>query len=316
MKHVYSQQRHFLRSSNAYSVRDFIGKNFLTLLGGAFILLTFIMFLLGVLYQYGLPTLPYDPYQINLDAVFTTPGLSHWMGTDYLGRDILSRVIIGTQAYTIPGLLAVLVAVFLGVGMGAVWGYYGELKPNVPLIRSFLPDLEVLMNYSMNVINSFPRFVLIIMVCAIFSTNIYFIMFVVGLTSSPDIAEIVKNKVLLLKEQNFIEAAQAIGVRPGGIIFRHIIWHHCKAVIIVQTTYLLGYVVFIETSLSYLGGGFGVQEPRCSWGNMLASGKEYFFEGMFWPSVFPALMIVLTILSFILLGDGINKHLKLQKERG
>jgi peptide/nickel transport system permease protein len=137
-------------------------------------------------------------------------------------------------------------------------------------------------------------------------------MVVVGLTHAPTVASMVKSKVIFLKQQNFIESAVCLGLKNRTIIVKHILWHNCRALLIIQATLGMAEAILIETSLSYLG--FGVQEPMPSWGNMVQSGANYFLQGAFWPSTAPALAILFTILGFHLLGDGLNNILE-RKQR-
>ncbi len=245
--------------------------------------------------------LPYDPNDIDLALMMAPPGVGgHVLGTDFLGRDILSRMIVGIQAYFLPGLLAVFIALLLGTVFGVLAGY-----------RRGAADTVI--TYFINLVDSFPRLVLILLVIAAFKPNIYYIMIVVGLTNVPVVASLVKGKILFLKQKNFIEADTALGLPVRTIILKHILWHNCRTILIIQATLGMGEAILMETSLSYLG--FGVQEPAPSWGNMVQAGANYFMQGKFWPSTAPALAILFTILGFHLLGDGLNNMLE-GKKRG
>jgi ABC-type dipeptide/oligopeptide/nickel transport system permease subunit len=222
-----------------------------------------------------------------------TPG--RLLGTDFMGRDMLSRLIVGIQAYFLPGLLAIFIALFFGTSLGVLAGYQGE-KFNTGI------------TYFTNLIDSFPRLVLILLVIAAFKPDIYYIMLVVGLTNVPVVASLIKGKIQFLKQKNFIEADIALGVPTRTIILKHILWHNCRSLLIIQATLGMAEAILMETSLSYLG--FGVQEPTPSWGNMVQSGANYFMQGKFWPSTAPALAILFTILGFHLLGDGLNNILE------
>jgi len=240
--------------------------------------------------------LPYDPEQITFDLLNAPPGSGgHLLGTDFLGRDILSRLIVGIQAYFLPGLLAIVILLVLGTTLGAVAGYRGG-------------HVEVLVTYFNNLVDSFPRLVLILLVIAAFKPDIYYIMVVVGVTGVPAVASLVAGKIWFLRQKNFIEAAHVLGLPTHVILLKHILWHHCTPLLIIQATIGMGEAILIETSLSYLG--FGVQEPTPSWGNMVQGGANYFFQGKLWPSTAPALAILLTILGFHLLGDGLNNILE------
>jgi len=143
---------------------------------------------------------------------------------------------------------------------------------------------------------------------AAFKPGIYIIMAVVGLTTAPTVATLVKGKVLMLKARSFIESAVALGVPPRAIVWRHSLWYNCRALLLIQATLGMAEAVLIETSLSYLG--FGVQEPAPSWGNMVQAGANYLLQGNLWLSSAPALAILATVLGFHLLGDGLNNILE------
>jgi peptide/nickel transport system permease protein len=153
--------------------------------------------------------------------------------------------------------------------------------------------------------------VLILLVVAAFKPDIYYIMLVVGLTNVPLVASHIRGKILFLKEKNFIEADTALGLPTRTIILKHILWQNCRSLLIIQATLGMAEAILMETSLSYLG--FGVQEPLPSWGNMVQAGANYFMQGKFWPSTAPALAILVTILGFHLLGDGLNNILEEKK---
>jgi len=240
--------------------------------------------------------LPHDPQDLDLELMMAGPGTAgHILGTDFMGRDMLSRLIVGIQAYFLPGLLAISISLLFGTLLGVLAGYHGG--------RS-----ETVITYFTNLVDSFPRLVLILLVIAAFKPDIYVIMIVVGITNVPVVASLIKGKIQFLKQKNFIEADTALGLPTRTIILKHILWHNCRSLLIIQATLGMGEAILMETSLSYLG--FGVQEPTPSWGNMVQSGANYFMKGQFWPSTAPALAILFTILGFHLLGDGLNNILE------
>ena len=240
--------------------------------------------------------LPHDPQDLDLELMMAGPGtVGHLLGTDFMGRDMLSRLIVGIQAYFLPGLLAITISLLFGTLLGVLAGYQGG--------RS-----ETVITYITNLVDSFPRLVLILLVIAAFKPDIYVIMIVVGITNVPVVASLIKGKIQFLKQKNFIEADTALGLPTRTIIVKHILWHNCRSLLIIQATLGMGEAILMETSLSYLG--FGVQEPTPSWGNMVQSGANYFMKGQFWPSTAPALAILFTILGFHLLGDGLNNILE------
>jgi len=240
--------------------------------------------------------LPRDPQEINLGLMMARPGTAgHPLGTDFMGRDMLSRLIVGIQAYFLPGLLAIFIALFFGTVLGVVAGYRGG-------------TFDTGITYFTNLVDSFPRLVLILLVIAAFKPDIYCIMLVVGFTNVPVVTSLIKGKIQFLKQKNFIEADVALGLPTSTIILKHILWHNCRSLLIIEATLGMAEAILMETSLSYLG--FGVQEPTPSWGNMVQSGANYFMQGKFWPSTAPALAILFTILGFHLLGDGLNNILE------
>src|SRR2546428_9154747 len=245
--------------------------------------------------------LPHDPEQIRFDLLNAPPGSAgHLLGTDFLGRDILSRLIVATQAYFLPGLVAIAISLVAGTALGALAGYRGG-------------GVEVVVTYFNNLVDSFPRLVLILLVIAVFRVDIYYIMIIVGVTGVPVVASLVAGKIAFLRQKHFIEAAHVLGLPAHVIVLKHILWHHCAPLLVIRATIGMGEVILIETSLSYLG--FGVQEPTPSWGNMVQAGANYFLQGSFWTSTAPALAILATILGFQLLGDGLNNLLEGKRGR-
>lgn len=245
--------------------------------------------------------LPHDPQAIDVGLINAppfTPG--HPLGTDFLGRDLQSRLILGIQAYFLPGLLAIAIAVAGGAVLGVLAGYKGGW-------------LDTAVTYFDNLIDSFPRLVLILLVIAAFKPDIYYVMVVVGITGMPATANLISGKISFLRQKSFIEAAHALGLPARTVVLKHILWLNCRAPLVIQATLGMAEAIIVETSLSYLG--FGVQEPTPSWGNMVQAGANYFLQGNFWPSTAPALAILATILGFQLLGDGLNNILESKRRR-
>ena len=255
------------------------------------VVLVFISYLVGM---FG--SLPHDPQQINMELLLAPPlSEGYLLGTDFMGRDILTRLIMGIQAYFLPGLLAISISLSVGIVLGVLSGYRGGRA-------------ETIITYFTNLVDSFPRLILILLVVAAFKPDIYYIMVVMGISGVPTVATAIANKIRFLTQKNFIEAAIALGLPTRVIILKHILWYNCRSLLIIQATLGMGEAILLETSLSYLG--FGVQEPVASWGNMVQSGANYFLQGNFWPSTAPALAILFTILGFNLLGDGLNNILE------
>lgn len=259
--------------------------------GLAILLLVIIAYILA-----SLGWLPYDPEEMQLDLMLASPGTpGHILGTDFMGRDTLTRLILGIKAYFVPGLLSIFVSIVLGGIFGILSGYYGG-------------KYDTSITYVTNIIDSFPRLVLMLLVVAAFKPDIYYIMMVLGVTNAPLVAQLIKGKISLLRQKNFVESAIALGIPDSLIIFKHILWFNCRSYLIIQATLGMGEAILLESALSYLG--FGVQEPTPSWGNMVQQGANYLLQGQFWASTIPALAIMITVMGLYLLGDGLNNILE------
>ena len=232
-----------------------------------------------------------DPMQIDIKNMFLPPSFQHTFGTDYLGRDIFSRIVKGTEAFFVPAIISITISTSFGLTFGILSGFYPGY-------------LSKIIFYFLNIIDSIPRLIFILIIIVLFNPSIYMIMAFVGVTSIPKFSSYMKAKVEVLKNQRFIEACHALGLSQLNIIFKHIVWLFSKSVLIIHATLGMGESILIETSLSYLG--IGVQEPDPSWGNMVSMGKDFFFQGKIWLSTIPAIVILVTIMGLYLLGDGLN----------
>jgi peptide/nickel transport system permease protein len=233
---------------------------------------------------------PYDPNFIDLKAVLMPPNAAHWLGTDPLGRDVLSRIIYGSQVSLKVGFVAVGLATFIGIIVGALAGYY---KGWVDLILMRFVDLML----------CFPSFFLILAVIALLEPSIWIIMVVIGITSWMGVARLVRAELLSLKEREFVVAAQALGASDMRLILRHLLPNALAPVMVSATLGVAG-AILTESALSFLG--LGVQPPTPSWGNILTAGKDN-IEIAWWLSVFPGLAILFTVMSYNLLGEGIRE---------
>jgi len=235
---------------------------------------------------------PYDPTTIDVYNVLSPPGKTHWLGTDELGRDLLSRIIWGSRVSLKVGVVAVSIALMIGILVGSVAGFYGG-KVDAVLMRF------------VDIMLAFPTFFLILAVIAILEPNIYTIMAVIGVTGWMDVARLVRAEFLSLKERDFVDAGRAIGISNARLIFRHILPNALSPVFVAATFGVAG-AILTESGLSFLG--LGVQPPDPSWGNILTSGKDN-IEIAWWLSLYPGLAILITVLSYNLVGEGLRDAL-------
>jgi peptide/nickel transport system permease protein len=233
---------------------------------------------------------PCDPDFIDLKQVLMPPSPAHLLGTDTLGRDVLSRIIFGARVSLLVGFVAVGIATLIGVLVGALAGYYGGVLDQI-LMR--LVDLML----------CFPTIFLILAVIAVLGPSIWNIMAVIGLTSWMGVARLVRAEFLSLREREFVVAARALGASDARLIWRHLLPNALTPVMVSATLGVAG-AILVESSLSFLG--LGVQPPTPSWGNMLTMGKDT-IEIAWWLSVFPGLAILVTVMSYNLLGEGIRE---------
>ncbi|MBN2373665.1 ABC transporter permease [bacterium] len=232
---------------------------------------------------------PYNPALINVDQILSPPSSSHWLGTDQLGRDVLSRMIWGSRISLLVGFVAIGIATFIGALLGSLAGYYGGWIDN--MIMRFV-----------DIMLCFPTFFLILAVIAVLEPSIWNIMIVIGVTGWMGVARLVRAEFLSLKDREFVLAARASGASDFRIIFRHVL-PNALAPVLVAATLGVAAAILTESALSFLG--IGVQPPTPSWGNMLTAGKDN-IEIAWWLSLYPGLAILLTVLGYNLLGEGIR----------
>jgi peptide/nickel transport system permease protein len=235
---------------------------------------------------------PHDPISQDILNAYEPPGPGHLLGTDIFGRDILSRIIYGARISLSIGFIATAISVTLGTLIGAVAGYLGGRVDTV------------LMRFT-DMVLAFPRLVLLILIVALFEPSIAVIIIVLGLTQWPGTTRIVRGDVLSLREREFVQAARALGMSQRRIVLRHLI-PNVLAPVIVTATLGIGNTIVLEAGLSFLG--LGPQPPTPSWGNMVAQGKDTLLTA-WWEATFPGLTIVLVVLAFNLVGDGLRDAL-------
>ena len=235
---------------------------------------------------------PYDYAQQDLMIAYQGPSAQHWFGTDEFGRDILSRIIYGSRISLQIGFIAVGISLIFGGFLGAVAGYYGG-------------KLDNLIMRIMDIIMSIPSILLAISIVAALGSSMTNLMIATGVSYIPSYARIVRASILGIKDQEFIEAAKAIGTSDKTIIIRHIL-PNCLAPIIVQATLGVAFAIRTAAGLSFIG--LGMAQPTPEWGSMLSSGRTYIRD--YWHmTLFPGLAIALTIFALNVLGDGLRDAL-------
>ena len=261
-------------------------KNRLAVAGGAVVLLLVVLALLA-------PVLaPADPHRPDVRNMLGAPSAKHPLGTDQLGRDVLSRMLYGSRVSLAVGFVSVGIAAAIGIVLGALAGYRGGLV-DATIMR--LVDLMLV----------FPRFFLLLAVLAFLRPSIWTIMAVIGLTGWMGVTRLVRGEFLALKEREFVLWSQAVGAAGFRVVWRHIL-PNAMAPVLVAMTLGVPAAILTESGVSFLG--LGVQPPFATWGNILNEGKDA-IEIAWWLSFYPGLAILITVLSYNLLGEGIRDAL-------
>lgn len=235
---------------------------------------------------------PYNPYKVDLKEQFIAPGAKYLLGTDMYGRDVLSRVIFGTRISLIIGLVPSIISMVLGSVLGIISGYYGG-KVDTAIMR--VADMVM----------AFPSLLLAMAVMYTLGANLYNIFIALSIVGWAGTARVVRAQTLSIKEKEFVEAARAIGVKNWIIMIRHI-FPNCVAPLLVLLTLGIPEAIMSEASLSFLG--VGAQPPTPSWGLMISNGKEYLFSAP-WVAITPGFAILIIVLAFNFLGDGLRDAL-------
>jgi peptide/nickel transport system permease protein len=241
---------------------------------------------------------PYDPFEINVNKILLPPSFEHPLGTDLLGRDVLSRMIYASRISLEVSLVAVGISIGIGVFLGSLAGYLGGI-------------IDQIISRFIDIMLCFPTIFLILAVIAYLEPSILTIMIVIGATSWMGVARLVRAEMMSLKERDFVLIAKVYGAETFRIIFKHLL-PNALPPITVSASLGLGQAILIESALSFLG--IGVQPPIPSWGNILIEGKET-LEVAWWLSIFPGLAILITVLAFTLLGETLQEILNPKRER-
>jgi peptide/nickel transport system permease protein len=261
-------------------------KNRLAIVGGLIVLSLVVLAILA-------PALaPWDPHRVDVKKILDPPSPVHLLGTDQLGRDVFSRMLYGARVSLAVGFVSVGIATAIGIMLGSIAGYKGGW------LDGFVMRMVDLMLV-------FPRFFLLLAVLAFLKPSIWTIMMVIGLTGWMGVTRLVRAEFLSLKEREFVVWSQAIGASGFRIVWRHIL-PNAMAPVLVAMTLGIPAAILTESGLSFLG--LGVQPPFATWGNILNEGKDT-IEIAWWLSLYPGVAILVTVLSYNLLGEGIRDAL-------
>lgn len=241
-----------------------------------------------------MPPIPWAFDEADEDVVEnpSVPSRAHWMGTDAIGRDLLSRIIHGTGVSLKVGFVSVGISLCIGVLLGSLAGFYGGY-------------VDIAISRVIEVMQCFPTFFLILTVIAFVGPSIWSVMVVIGVTTWTGLARMVRGEFLSLKDREFVLAARVLGASDARIIFRHVL-PNALAPVFVSATLGVASAILVESTLSYLG--LGVQPPDPSWGNLISEGQQY-IRSCWWLSIFPGTMILITVLSYNLFGEGLRDAL-------
>lgn len=235
---------------------------------------------------------PYGLNEQNIPNRLARPSWTHWFGTDDLGRDVFSRVLIAARGSLQVGVIAVGIALGLGVPIGLVAGYYGGV-------------VDAVLMRLMDIVFSFPAILLAIAVVAVRGPGLTNAMIAIGIVYMPIFARIARGSVITVRSEVYVRAARSLGASDARILRKHVL-PNIVAPLIVQTSLSMAFAILSEAALSFLG--LGVQPPQPSWGRMLADGRGFIKQAP-WIGIFPGLAILVTVMAFNLVGDGLRDAL-------
>lgn len=240
----------------------------------------------------------YDPVRASLSEPMHPPSYDHPFGTDHLGRDLFSRILFGTRVSLLVGMSAAAIAVCLGALIGLLSGYFGGW------IDSVLMRL-------VDTIYSPPETILLMVIVTMFTRNVWTIILAIGLTHWMSTARLVRSEALSIRQRPFVESAIALGAKDSYILLRHLT-PNLLYILVISVTLMTAHAILTESFLSFLGLGIPPHLP--SWGNMLNEAQRDIMRGVWWTTLFPGLMIVITVLSINLLGEELKGRLAPKKE--
>ena len=294
------------RSRRRSAVAHLLAENLIGCLGALIVFAVAVMAVLAPVLS------PYDPTVMDPGAKLLPPGLEHWMGTDHVGRDLLSRVIWGARPSLLVGVGAIMIGLPVGVAVGLLAGlYYGSL-------------LDQALMRSMEILSSIPLLIWAIAVVGVLGvksvavgpfvlSNEAKIIVLIGILFVPVLARITHSVAAAEAKSDYVRARRVQGAGDLTIMVSDIL-PNCLSPLIVQATLLIAAGVLIEASLSFIG--LGVQPPQPSWGGMLSEARNFIFSGEWWMSLFPGVAISLTVVGFNLFGDALRDYLDPRRTTG
>jgi peptide/nickel transport system permease protein/oligopeptide transport system permease protein len=233
---------------------------------------------------------PFNPNAVDYSIAKAPPSLHHLFGTDYIGRDVLSRTLVASRISLLVGVIAVSISLALGLGLGPVAGYYGG-------------SVDSMIMRVADVFFAFPYILFVMLLVVVLGPSFRNVFIAIGILSWASYARIVRGTVLSVKTQEYIEAARAAGASDLRIVFGHVL-PNSMAPVYVATAMGVGGAIVTEAALSFLG--IGVQPPNASWGNMISDYLNYLQAGQWWMELFPCLALVITVFGFISFGNGLR----------
>ena len=232
---------------------------------------------------------PHDPLAQNVFNRLKPPSAEHWLGTDFFGRDVLSRILYGAQISLVIGLVAITSAMIIGTAIGLVAGYYGGF-------------IDIIVMQTMDVLLAFPSLILGLIVVAMLGPSVTNLIIAISLTAIPPFARIARAPTIAVKEREFIEAGRALGYSDLRLMLGHILPNTLPEVLVMGSLWLAT-AIRVEASLAFIG--LGVSPPTATWGGMICEGFENILDS-FYLALFPSIAILILVFSLNLLGDGLR----------
>ncbi len=236
---------------------------------------------------------PYEPDATDPDAALQSMSWHHWLGTDIYGRDLLSRIIHAARVDLTVAFGATAVALAIGSAIGAIAGHYRGL-------------VDLVIMRCVDSVMAFPAFILAMAITAALGNSVGNVLLAIAITQIPTYLRLIRGEIFRIREMEYADAARVVGNPAWRIMFIHLL-PNCLPPIIVQATLAMGYALLTMSALSFIG--LGIQPPQSEWGSMTAEGAQYIVTGEWWLFLFPGLAIVIMVLAFNLVGDGLRDFL-------